>query len=351
MQKGLKKVVGGAASYHHFPLPNNKPHLFIDTMAGPVIVKDKRKHVAAEASDEEDIVNVDFEWFDPAEIDFHGLKALLRQLFDVDNDLFDLSALADLIISQPTLGSTVKVSQDGIESDDEDADPSLPKPDVTMTDVTETKDTDPYAFLTVLNLHAHKEKPIVQSLSKYITSKCGKIPSLSTLPSLLSPSSSAQVGLILTERLINMPTEIVPPMYTMLIEEITLALKDNESYNFTHYLILSKVYTELTSTLPSVTTDSSSEPSSKKSKKKSGAAAVPGTTGETFYFHPEDEIWHNLSAGHGNYEFTKPWADGAGDAKRAFQEAGIRPLGHMVLIEKGRFEEAVKAVQAAVGGA
>lgn len=76
------------------------------------------------------MVNVDFEWFDPnPEVDFHGLKTLLRQLLDVDNQLFDLSELADLILSQPLLGSTVKV--DGNE-------------------------TDPYAFLTVLNLETHK---------------------------------------------------------------------------------------------------------------------------------------------------------------------------------------------------
>jgi protein BCP1 len=77
-----------------------------------------------------DMVNVDFEWFDPQPaVDFHGLKTLLRQLLDVDAQLFDLSALTDLILSQPTLGSTVKV--DGNE-------------------------TDPYAFLTVLNLQTHK---------------------------------------------------------------------------------------------------------------------------------------------------------------------------------------------------
>lgn len=77
-----------------------------------------------------DMVNVDFEWFDPQPaVDFHGLKNLLRQLFDVDAQIFDMSALADLILSQPLLGSTVKV--DGNES-------------------------DPYAFLTVLNLQEHK---------------------------------------------------------------------------------------------------------------------------------------------------------------------------------------------------
>ena len=62
------------------------------------------------------VVDVEFEWFNfKPEIDFHGVKSLLRQLLDVDSQLFDLSALADLILSQPTIGSTVKV--DGDETD------------------------------------------------------------------------------------------------------------------------------------------------------------------------------------------------------------------------------------------
>lgn len=77
-----------------------------------------------------DVLDVDFEWFDPQpEFDFHGIKTLLQQLFDVDAQLFDLSALTDLILAQPTLGSTVKV--DGNE-------------------------TDAYAFLSVINLQEHK---------------------------------------------------------------------------------------------------------------------------------------------------------------------------------------------------
>ena len=75
-------------------------------------------------------LKVEFEWFDPQpENDFHGIKTLLRQLLDADAPSFDLSALTDLILAQPLLGSTVKV--DGNE-------------------------TDPWAFLTVLNLQEHK---------------------------------------------------------------------------------------------------------------------------------------------------------------------------------------------------
>lgn len=75
-------------------------------------------------------LKVEFEWFDPQpENDFHGIKTLLRQLLDTDAPSFDLSALTDLILAQPLLGSTVKV------------DGNL---------------TDPWAFLTILNLQEHK---------------------------------------------------------------------------------------------------------------------------------------------------------------------------------------------------
>jgi protein BCP1 len=139
--------------------------------------------------------------FDPQpDHDFHGLRTLLRQLFDVDNTLFDLSALADLILSQPLLGTTVKV--DGNES-------------------------DPYAFLTVINLHQHKDKPVVQELTKYILARAQSSPGLyKKLKELLEESADMHAGLILTERLINVPAEIVPPMYKMLLEEITWAIEE-----------------------------------------------------------------------------------------------------------------------------
>jgi len=86
-----------------------------------------------------EILNVEFEWFDPQPaVDFQGLKLLLRQLFDTDAQIFDLSALSDLILSQPFLGSTVKV--DGNES-------------------------DPYAFLSVINLKEHKVNKRSQLIS------------------------------------------------------------------------------------------------------------------------------------------------------------------------------------------
>ncbi len=48
--------------------------------------------------EDDDIVNIDFEFFDPAEIDFHGLKSLLRTFLDGED--FSCSELVDTIIKQ-----------------------------------------------------------------------------------------------------------------------------------------------------------------------------------------------------------------------------------------------------------
>lgn len=88
-------------------------------------------------------IQVAFEWcnFD-AEVDFLGLKNLLREQFDIDHDVINLSGLADLILSQAEIGTTVKC---GAEDDASE----------------EIHKTDPYAYITILNLHNLKVSPIV----------------------------------------------------------------------------------------------------------------------------------------------------------------------------------------------
>ncbi|GLB05722.1 mss4p nuclear export [Aspergillus tubingensis] len=263
--------------------------------------------VDGDDSDEDmDMVNVDFEWFDPQPaVDFHGLKNLLRQLFDTDAQIFDMSALADLILSQPLLGSTVKV--DGNES-------------------------DPYAFLTVLNLQEHKDKPVIKDLTAYLQRKANATPTLAPLAQLLSQTPIPPIGLILTERLINMPAEVVPPMYTMLQEEIDWAIKDKEPYSFTHYLVVSKTYEEVESKL-----DAEESRPQKKKKKAAG-----GEKAERFFFHPEDEVLERHAVCVGPVEYTHKAEEGLSDSKRAFQDLGIVTKGSLILLEANKLDGAVK---------
>jgi protein BCP1 len=128
-------------------------------------------------------------------------------------------------------------------------------------------------------------------------------------------------------------------MYTMLLEEIQWAVQESEPYNFTHYLILSKTYEEIQSALPAM----DEQPRSKK--QKGGKAG-----GETFYFHPEDEVLHKHALGWASFEYDTPVDAGASDSKRAFQELGVKPKGHFVLIEAEKFEAAVGGVKAFLSG-
>ncbi|KAG5985602.1 Mss4p nuclear export, partial [Claviceps lovelessii] len=246
-----------------------------------------------------DMLDVEFEWFnfDPT-IDFHGVKSLLRQLFDVDAGLFNMSALADLILSQPTIGSTVKV--DG-------------------------KEYDAFVMLTVLNTFVHRDKEPIQEMVKYLTEKANTNASLAAIPDILN--SDQHVGLVLSERLINIPTEIAPPLYSMLVDEIEAAVEDKEPYDFSHYLIVSKTYTEVESTLDV----------EQRKKKKARDEAT------TFYFHMEDEVLHKHALAHGSFAYTKE-NESVSDSKRAFQEVGIKPTGHMILMEASKFKDAVKAI-------
>ncbi|KAM3519307.1 hypothetical protein NHJ13051_007598 [Beauveria bassiana] len=246
-----------------------------------------------------DMVDVDFEWFnyDP-EIDFHGVKSLLRQLFDVDANLFNMSTLADLVLSQPTIGSTVKI--DG-------------------------KNTDAYAMLTVLNTAVHKDADTMKDVLQYLVQKAGTNAALAPVAELIN--ANKHVGLVFSERFINMPSEIAPPLYSMLVDEVEAAVEDKEPYEFSHYLILSRTYTEVESTLDI------EDRRKKKAKEESS----------TFYFHPEDEVLQKYATAFGEFAYTKE-GDAVADSKRAFQEMGIKAQGHMILIEASKFQAAIKAV-------
>jgi len=78
-----------------------------------------------------------------------------------------------------------------------------------------------------------QDNPAMKALIDYILAKSATEPAFhATLSSLLAPKTRVQdqaqahLGLVLCERLINMPVQVVPPMYRMLVEEIKDAIAD-----------------------------------------------------------------------------------------------------------------------------
>ena len=123
-------------------------------------------------------------------------------------------------------------------------------------------------------------------------------------------------------------------MYNMLIEEISWALEEQEPYDFSHYLVLSKTYQEVESKLDTDT-------AKPRARKKQKSTAIQATGSPVFFFHPEDEVLQRHSQTHGSFEYSNQQGEGQADAKRTFQDFGIKPQGHMILIEAKDFKPAV----------
>lgn len=186
----------------------------------------------------------------------------------------------------------------------------------------------------MIPLISPQNNPAITGLVDYICSRSLTSEKTKDMPLLVRGHNLARVGLVLTERLINIPTEVTPPMYRMLLEEITWAQDEGEPYYFTHYLILSKTYLEIASLLADA---DETTPKQKKAKKAEQQSAL-----ESFYFHPEDQILHNFAATYADFPFKSE--ANQSDSKRAFQDLGIKPQGHMILIEAERLQAAVKAM-------
>ena len=237
----------------------------------------------------------------------------MQQLLDYDAERVDLSGLTDLILAQPLLGSTIK---------------------------TEGNESDPYAVLSIINVKQHRLHVAVETLIQYLLERSQTDAAFTdALQPLLAADTKAEVGLILSARIMNLPVQTIPPTYTMLLDEIKWAVDDNEDYRFSHYLLLSKSYTEVVSVL-----DQEDQQTSKR-KKKIGKANP-----ETFYFHAEDEIMEKFAVARTTYPFQKHPGPGAADSRRAFQDEGIDPQGHLILFEAKQFELAVKALSSALAG-
>ncbi|KAI0044874.1 hypothetical protein FA95DRAFT_1561711 [Auriscalpium vulgare] len=274
----------------------------------------KRKQNADIDSDDDNevsLINVDFEFFDPhPDVDFLALKRLILQLFQTDAEFFQPHDLAELILSQPLIGSTVK---------------------------TDGRESDPYAYLTVLNTHVHKEHPSIKALVAYALAKSEPDAQFhATLQNLLGPNeieSQNHVGFVFSERLINMPPQIVPHMYRMLADEIQWAIADNEPYRFTHLLIVSRTYR--------LSDDEAAElqsaPTPKTKKQRNAAAPQPPPGGGVFSYHHEDEYTQKFATHWLDYKLSNA-------PPRDKESFGLEQGGRLILLPAEKLPEYIATI-------
>jgi len=273
--------------------------------------KRKQEIDSDDSGSDRSLVDVSFEFFDPnPNVDYHALKRLLAQLFQSDAEHFHLHELCELILSQPTVGTTVKT--DGIES-------------------------DPYAFLTVLNMHVHQNHPSIKALINYVLHKSSDNPGLHTTLQSLFAQSNSQVGFVFCERLINMPVPVIPPMYRMLNDELKWAVDDGEPYTFTHLLFISRTY----HLSPDEEASMLQQPRSKRKKRvpKTNTNAVPPQNG-IYSFHPEDEYIMQLASHTHHY----PYSSQQQQQPRDKESFGLDTRGRIMLVPGEKLGELVRGL-------
>ncbi|CAA0832954.1 Protein BCCIP homolog [Striga hermonthica] len=215
--------------------------------------KDKREHCDSSDSEEsEGVVQADFVFFDPKPSDFHGVKVLLQTY--LDNKVWDISGFVDLILGQPTVGSVVKIEND--------------------------EDDGTYSFVTALNLGRYKDSKCIIELKDYLLKVCRDMDVIAKVKSLVGEHAQ-DVGLMISQRVVNLPPQLLPPLYDALFDEVEWATEDEPTkelqncFRFKYYLIISKIYKH------------------KNADKNKGITK----TGEenVIYVKPEDEIFYELS--------------------------------------------------------
>ncbi|XP_044193048.1 protein BCCIP homolog [Thunnus albacares] len=188
----------------------------------------------SEASEEEinEEVMVDFEAHNISGNDFNGIKKLLQQLFLKAH--VNTSEMTDLIIQQNHMGSVIRQAEVPEDSDDDDPD-------------------EVFGFITMLNLTERKGVQCVEEVKELIMDQCEKSSSHSAMEQLeqILNDTSKPVGLLLSERFINVPPQIALPLHKQLQEEIAEAQRTNKPSGRCHYcLMISKTCKEATKSIP-----------------------------------------------------------------------------------------------------
>jgi len=209
-----------------------------------------------EKDDEEEVngdgepvmINVDFSFKDPHEIDFKSIRRLLTNYVpsslisdhqtskSLEESLFDASGMAECIVAQRVLGTMIKIDDD----------------------------LDVYSFATILPVSRYRESLWMRSIKSFVLDHCKDIKKKKLLNDLFTGSS---LGLMINERMLNVPAELSPVLVENLERDLRWvknesALKEDRSIfsALTHILLLAPCWTDVT---PKITSSASSSVISK----------------------------------------------------------------------------------------
>ncbi|XP_055951953.1 protein BCCIP homolog [Argiope bruennichi] len=171
-------------------------------------------------------IQVDFDVKVPEPSDFHGIKNLLHQLFLKAH--INTSELTDLLIQQRKITGVIKQAVD----DDMEAD----------ADDEEDLDVN-FGVFSVVNLTEKNNLNSINEIKTYLLSHCKKAASdedFQTFQRILDDKKK-HVGLIISERMVNIPPKIAVPLYSGLSYDMAKAKSKGEAFDFEYFILICKI--------------------------------------------------------------------------------------------------------------
>jgi protein BCP1 len=228
----------------------------------------RSKSSSSEGSSEsiDSIVDVPFDFEDIEESDYHGVCTLINNLLQgCSNDVtFNFNSLADCIVNQQNIGVALKTDKESL-----------------------------VGVGTILNIQQYTEScEGLRQVVKFLEQYC---------PNLSDITTTSDVGVVLTERLFNVPGDVAPPMHQVLIEDVEWSQKECEDetervfYDFDSLLVISHFLVSGISTSQGEAAGISesgklAKPSKKKQRKDSKKSKEGADASSRIYMHPEDEV-------------------------------------------------------------
>ena len=233
-------------------------------------------------SDSEDAkdIDVDFEFMPASDIDYHGLKTLLKQVFSNDVDIHQ-----DLV--EELIKDSIVIKSDSL---------------------------DPIAFISLMDLKHKILEPIKDLLLKKVKNDD------------FNAIFDKKVGLLFNDRLINMPAQLVPNLFRQFFDY---------DYKFDYVVYLSKVYEKTDEGDDSDDDDgeSASKPKTPKLKRKRPA------TKQAEYFQEEDEFVEKSAILSFDYQLDKTQKS---DSKRAFHDHGVHSFRRVFVMKMSSIESLIE---------
>lgn len=190
-----------------------------------------------------------------------------------------------------------------------------------------------------------QEHPSIAALRSYLSSKC---PALAGILS-SSPNAERHTGWIFSERLINMPVEVVPPMYRMLAEEMQTRQSEGEPFAFERLVFVSRTFT------PTAEMEEEWAVEARASGKRAKEERNSRSGRRTMSYHFEDEVIAQVRTHFPNcalslfieptqhatinvdYGFTRPR-----EAQRTNESLGVETGGRIMVLEASKLPTVIE---------